>query len=285
MKTVQPHISFSFRNQSKRFFSLQSISRRAEQREKASQSRRNNRAIVSAASEGRWSTLEIDIRHANIILAQPECTRAMQSWLSISTSDLAPSFQKACQIFLQLAFLPRYWDVRMKVARGICPSCALEMGNLHNHIPAHMKGSGVETLLLWCGRTRQSFASCHTPNSAHGLDYSWKLVWDMWAQRCVAKGAEFFSHLCRGVTWTLLLPPGWLGTCAGSAVQYCTLLPLHLDALTGFLPKWVKVSKPVPMAWTHEHLCQKTKRTWQHRQTYCRSQLILKWIPEIAGDN
>ena len=76
---------------------------------------------------------------------------------------------------MQLSFPLGYWDVRMKVARGICSSCALELGNLHNYIPARMKHSGMETLLLWgCGGTRQAIASCYTSNSAVGLDYRWK---------------------------------------------------------------------------------------------------------------
>lgn len=78
-------------------------------------------------------------------------------------------------MFLQFAFPLRYWDVRMKVTTYICSSCALELGNLHNYVPAHMKSSGMENLLLWgCGGTRQSIASCYTFNSALGLNYRWK---------------------------------------------------------------------------------------------------------------
>jgi len=52
-------------------------------------------------------------------------------------------------------------------ARGICSSCALELGILHNCVPARGKSGGMETLLLWgWGGSRQLVGPCYTSNSA-----------------------------------------------------------------------------------------------------------------------
>lgn len=77
-------------------------------------------------------------------------------------------------MFLHLSFPLGYWDVRMKVARGISSSWALEMVS-NNDVPARMKSRGMEMLSLWgCGATWQPMASCSISSRVLGLDYSGK---------------------------------------------------------------------------------------------------------------
>lgn len=70
MKTVQPHICREIKARGSSLCNL--LSRRVEKSEEASQPR-NIQAVVNAASdnwcEGQWSSLEIDVPHANVILA------------------------------------------------------------------------------------------------------------------------------------------------------------------------------------------------------------------------
>lgn len=72
--------------------------------------------------EGQWSALETDGLHAKVIQAKQTepCKADLLQMGVISQESLR------CQMFLQFSL--RYWGVRMKMARGVCSSRALELG-------------------------------------------------------------------------------------------------------------------------------------------------------------